>query len=81
MSVKEIPRAFDYICDACNETHHQENAGGHYTNSRPPNWSHLKMAGAHDREVLLCPRCGDRAAKIVEAALDRNDSLWIGQKF
>lgn len=69
MTVREIPRAFEYICDVCSKTHRQENAGGHYTNSRPPHWSHLKIGrDAYDFngiavadgsiERLLCDECG-----------------------
>lgn len=41
MAIREIPKAFDYICDVCAKTHRQENAGGHYTDSRPPQWANL----------------------------------------
>lgn len=69
MSVREIPRAFEYSCDVCGKVHRQENAGGRYTNSRPPYWSHLKIGRyAYDFqgsavadgsiERLLCDECG-----------------------
>ena len=44
MSIREIPRAFVYICDGCSKEHKQENANGHYTDSRPPHWIRLKLA-------------------------------------
>ena len=44
MAIREIPRAFEYICDVCGKTHRQENAGGHYTDSRPDHWERLTLA-------------------------------------
>lgn len=44
MGVREIPKAYEYTCDQCGEKHRQENAAGHYTNSRPPRWSWLTFA-------------------------------------
>lgn len=69
MTVREIPRAFEYSCDVCGKAHRQEGAAGHYTNSRPPRWSHLRIgrdacdfqgATVADGSVerLLCDECG-----------------------
>lgn len=70
MAIREIPKQFEYTCDACGTKHLQENAGGHYTDSRPPHWTRLKIARtAYDYqgsacadnsiERLLCPPCSD----------------------
>ena len=68
MTIREIPRAFEYRCDVCGKTHVQENAGGHYTDSRPDRWARLIIRqDAHDFqgqavadgsiERLLCDDC------------------------
>lgn len=73
MSIVEVPRSFKYTCDVCANEHTQENAGGHYTNSIPPYWSHLKFVvsveaeglSASNIDLLLCNNCtGAAAAKI-----------------
>jgi hypothetical protein len=43
MTIREIPRSFEYTCDGCGETHVQQNAHGHYHNSRPPEWAGLSL--------------------------------------
>jgi hypothetical protein len=74
--IREIPRAFVCIRDSCKTEHRQENAGGHYTDSRPPHWIRLKIArSAHDYqgyacadasvERLLCDTCADRILGII----------------
>jgi hypothetical protein len=68
MGIREIPRAFEYACDVCGKSHTQENAGGHYTDSRPRFWARLIIKqDAHDFqgqpvadgsiERLLCDDC------------------------
>lgn len=61
MSIREIPRSFEYQCDGCPQTHVQEGAGGHYTNSTPPNWLTIIIrpgeSGRGGTEKLLCPDC------------------------
>lgn len=80
MGIQEIPRAFLYVCDGCGDEHKQENAGGHYSNSRPPHWSNLKIGrDAYDAqgaavadgsiERLLCTKCGEKAFVAINAAL------------
>lgn len=69
MTVIEIPKAYLYTCDCCGITHRQENASGHYSNSRPSGWHRLKWdadaldyqgcaVGSAAFERLLCPDCG-----------------------
>lgn len=68
MSIIEIPRQFKYVCDTCGKIHVQENANGHYSDSRPPHWGRLIIRqDAHDYqgqavadgtiERLLCSDC------------------------
>lgn len=68
MAIREIPRAFEYQCDICGKTHEQKNASGHYTDSRPPHWTSLKIgadvydyqgAAVADASVkrLVCDDC------------------------
>lgn len=75
MTIEEIPRAFKYTCDLCGVSHLQENAGGHYANSRPDEWATFKLectgeawngarGAVKDVKRLLCPSCRD---KVVEA--------------
>lgn len=79
MAVEEIPKAFKYICDCCGKEHIQANAAGHYTNSRPPHWSVLKLIRAAEDfqgaevadasiEKLLCPSCVVIIAEAVNTA-------------
>lgn len=76
MSIREIPRAFEYQCDVCGKMHIQENASGHYADSRPPHWARLKIAQtAYDFqdaacadasvERLMCDNCGPALIKII----------------
>lgn len=59
MSVKEIPKAYEYTCDQCGVTHRQENASGHYSNSTPPDWMSLLVRRYNKVpvDILLCDRC------------------------
>lgn len=61
----ETVRGFRYICDGCGTVHLQENADGHYTDSRPDNWytfraigEYEKYAGDARQNKLLCWDCG-----------------------
>ena len=85
MSIREIPRAFVYICDGCSKEHKQENANGHYTDSRPPHWIRLKLARtAYDYqgaacadasiERLLCEDCSPKVEAAISAAVSSNDT-------
>lgn len=76
MAIREIPRAFIYACDVCGAEHRQENAGGHYTDSRPPYWVGLIFAQhAYDYQGsavadgtvkrLLCADCAKEAQELV----------------
>ncbi len=75
MAIREIPRAFVYVCDGCKQEHTQENAGGHYSNSRPPHWANLKIArDAYDFQGAACADasierllCEDCATKVFNA--------------
>lgn len=80
MSIVEVPKAYIYTCDACGKEHRQENAAGHYTDSRPSNWHRLKWsATAYDYqgtacaddsfERLLCDGCGYIVKKSINSAL------------
>ena len=59
MSIREIPKAYEYSCDRCGTTHLQENAGGHYTNSCPSKWGRIKWysSSADGYELLFCDGC------------------------
>lgn len=70
MGIQEIPRSFKYTCDVCGKVDLQENASGHYTDSRPPHWTRLKLArtayGLNKQafadasyERLLCSGCSE----------------------
>lgn len=76
MAIREIPKAYDYICDVCGFTHRQENAGGHYANSRPEHWGELVVkqdaydfqgAAVADGTIkrLLCSDCREGAIKAI----------------
>lgn len=78
MTIREIPRAFEYVCDLCSAAHLQENAGGHYSDSRPPRWSRLTVArSAYDFQGsavadgtitrLLCADCSERVIVAINA--------------
>lgn len=78
MSVREIPKSYEYTCDCCGTVHVQENAGGHYTNSRPPRWAMLTLAqDAEDwsgaavadgtLKLLLCQLCRGSLASSIAA--------------
>mgnify|MGYP001263534490 CR=1 FL=1 len=84
MSIREIPRSFVYTCDGCKVEHTQENAGGHYANSRPPHWATLKIAReAYDShgaacadaslERLLCKDCAGKVFAAVNTSLSSRD--------
>lgn len=78
MSIETIPASFRYSCDVCGKAHLQENATGHYPDSRPPRWGRLslKRQGAADHQGvvwtdgsikrLLCDAC----LPIIEAAIN-----------
>jgi hypothetical protein len=81
MAVVEVPRSYRYICDDCGAEHVQENAGGHYTNSRPKFWAHLKLSrDAYDHqgsavadgsiERLLCAACSEKVISSINSAID-----------
>lgn len=61
MSIREIPKSYEYQCDGCPVTHLQENANGHYFNSTPEGWMTVKLQPGHGggggTEKLLCPNC------------------------
>jgi len=71
MTIREIPRSFLYVCDACGHEHRQENAQGHYTESVPPHWSRLRIReSASDNEYLLCESCGIRTILAINRVMD-----------
>lgn len=81
MSVKEIPKAYEYTCDRCGTTHLQENASGHYSNSRPKHWATLLLQQDSydyqgqavvngDVSFLLCQDCRMSAVKILANFLE-----------
>lgn len=85
MGVEEVPRSFLYTCDGCGEKHEQKNAAGHYTDSRPPNWTRLKWqrdatdfqgaAVAYGSvERLLCLRCSEVIGDAINDALMRREA-------
>lgn len=73
MTIREIPKAYEYICDKCGEKHLQQNASGHYTNSTPPQWYRLTINGDFYKypsfdgvpHRLLCRPCGDGIRKVL----------------
>lgn len=78
MTIEKIPQSFRYICDVCKAVHVQENASGHYTDSRPPYWAWLILAqDAHDYQGtavadmtakrLLCGKCAVDATKLLNS--------------
>lgn len=80
MAIQEIPRAFLYVCDGCKAEHKQENAGGHYSNSRPSHWATLKIgreaydfqgAACADASIerLLCESCATKVFAAVNTAI------------
>lgn len=73
MTIREIPRAFVYECDGCGLEHKQENAGGHYTDSRPDGWGRvtLKYAANFELERLLCPKCLTRVKDAIDEATEK----------
>lgn len=76
MTIREIPKSYEYTCDGCGVTHIQEGAGGHYTNSTPPGWLTLKAQGdalcnslggkGYFREKLLCSDCALPIIKLMD---------------
>jgi hypothetical protein len=79
MSVYEIPKSFKYVCDVCGAAHVQENANGHYTDSRPPRWGYVDVRQAlidldgdevGDASVshLLCQQCLPVISKAIKDA-------------
>jgi hypothetical protein len=81
MGVREIPKSFEYTCDACAKVHTQRNANGHYSDSRPPYWSRLTLAqDAHDFQGaavadgtikrLLCDDCTPRVSAAINKAIE-----------
>lgn len=80
MTIREIPKSFEYTCDGCGALHVQENANGHYTDSRPPHWSRLKLSrtafdfqgsACADASVekLLCEKCTERMVSAINRSL------------
>lgn len=70
MSIREIPRAFEYRCDRCGATH-----VGYYTESTPPSWATLKWRsdkwalwadgqGALSTQ-LLCETCAEAVSRAI----------------
>lgn len=81
MTVREIPKSYEYTCDVCGEVHVQQNASGHYTDSRPPKWARLTFAqDAEDWsgsavadgtvKLLLCSMCRMKAAIMLNGLKD-----------
>ena len=71
-------RAFEYKCDRCGEIHVQENAVTHYTNSRPPGWSTLKLT-RDGRDGSLPVLTSDRLSSVKDErpVLIRIDELLV----
>ncbi len=59
MSVREIPKSYEYTCDGCGRKHVQEGATGHYRNSSPPGWAKIlwRPSEGSDTEWSLCEKC------------------------
>jgi len=85
MAIREIPKSYEYTCDGCQFVHIQENASGHYFNSRPPHWASLTFArDAYDYQGaacadatvkrLLCAMCAGKVALAINAALVKESS-------
>jgi hypothetical protein len=82
MGIREVPKSYVYTCDGCRKEHTQENASGHYLNSRPKYWSTLKVGrDAYDYqgcavadgsiERLLCDSCSEKVMKAINKALEK----------
>jgi uncharacterized protein YlaI len=71
MAVKEIPKAYLYMCDNCRFKHTQHNASGHYANSCPDGWITLliKQSKGIYLDLLLCVDCKERVVKAISEAL------------
>lgn len=73
MTVREIPRSFVYACDSCGQEHVQDNAGGHYTGSRPVGWVGYVVRTDdhpnHNDQRLLCETCGATFLRLIEMPL------------
>ena len=62
MTIREVPKQYIYSCDRCGDRHVQENANGHYTNSRPPHWQRVVVYAdltIEQLDQLLCPACAN----------------------
>lgn len=80
MAIREIPKSYEYTCDFCGAKHLQENAGGHYPNSVPPEWMRLKIWSdlvmpAPEKmnfpEILLCTRCSHMVVEFIQSMGER----------
>jgi len=82
--IREIPKAFEYTCDLCEVAHLQENASGHYTNSRPARWATLILqrddidiqgmpCAKADMSGLFCPECAEKLVTVI-------NGLQLGRK-
>ena len=89
MSIREIPRAYEYRCDRCGATHLQESAAGHYTESTPPNWATLKWLsdkwalwvdgqGALSIQ-LLCETCAEAVSRAINDAVTTDGKYEDGR--
>lgn len=74
MGVVEIPRSFKYTCDRCGDEHVQENAAGHYSNSRPPNWSSVQVLGRPLESSLLCDDCSNEVMVVLKGFMKKSSS-------
>ena len=83
MAIREIPKSYEYTCDVCDALHVQENANGHYTNSRPPNWATVSFQKNKDGTqlidssvcLLVCAACGEKIAKAIKGIQSDRASL------
>lgn len=61
MTINEVPKSYEYVCDSCGATHVQKNASGHYHNSTPKNWATIlvRRLGETNVDRLLCEGCAE----------------------
>lgn len=80
MAVREIPAAFEMVCDGCGAVETKANK------SRPAYWSDFHiLRDAYDFQgcavadgsvkLLLCLKCGEAAAKALNTTLDERRQL------
>lgn len=74
MGFEEIPKTYQYTCDACIVTHKQEHGSEHYHNATPPGWTIIRVYTCTENfnpnntsfEKLLCEACAGQIIKTIK---------------